>query len=796
MADFDVSGARKVGYSDAEIADHLGQQSSFDVAGARKAGYGDADIIAHLLPAKSIQTSGGGVAPGSGQKAKTTPDAMKVEIAGTGAPSAKADVGASGEDFSVGNDLAHGIYRGAKGVIDTGAEWLARGFDKLAGTDEGARVAALNAADKADTATRYNPASLLAKAGELGGQVIATSPIGAALSAPVRAAALMAPRLAPLANAIATSGMTTGNAARGVGPILADLGTRAAGGAATNALSTALINPDDAAVGAGVGAALPVVMSGAGAAGRLAGRLIGPSVGAVAGGAAGAAATDGSTPGMVGGATLGALGGLRGVSRNSQSAARSLLDATGGDSNALIALLRNAEELVPGSRPTVSQALGTNPGASALEDIIHDATLNNALRDARQSQNVARTNALEAIAPTGATGLSEAKNDLGQTITRRVIPEERRTSAAISQQYRAVDPNGSETINLPIDAMQAAVDRYAGRGTFNANADPNAAVRTARSLSAPETPEAASTILDASGNPMRPAGEATPRAATWDEVSSLRASLNKALRAANLDGDRQAVAALGAQKTAIDAAIARDLSPEAQAAWTEANASHAAKMGRFHTGPQSSIFRTAPNGEPAVQGGEVSSKFWGARPGLADDVTAFRRLVDDNPDMLGRFRSMVTTEGAGTAKASGDLTSKFSKWVTERLPGLRAAFDPADVEALQRIAQDIDRSEAAHAAAGVRGSKSTQGVTNALNLGLLDNSGIGAIADRIPMGRAGLDLLRGRARDSKANRLADLLADPQSAANALEVLTRRNAVNPPGSLGQLPYLLAPALSAQ
>lgn len=50
---FDVEGARKAGYSDAEIADHLAQQRSFDIKGARAAGYGDSDIVAHLSAAQT-----------------------------------------------------------------------------------------------------------------------------------------------------------------------------------------------------------------------------------------------------------------------------------------------------------------------------------------------------------------------------------------------------------------------------------------------------------------------------------------------------------------------------------------------------------------------------------------------------------------------------------------------------------------------------------------------------------------------------------------------------------------------
>lgn len=50
---FDVEGARKSGYSDSEIADHLAQQAGFDVGGARKSGYSDADIIGHLTAPKA-----------------------------------------------------------------------------------------------------------------------------------------------------------------------------------------------------------------------------------------------------------------------------------------------------------------------------------------------------------------------------------------------------------------------------------------------------------------------------------------------------------------------------------------------------------------------------------------------------------------------------------------------------------------------------------------------------------------------------------------------------------------------
>lgn len=62
MSDFDIDGARKAGYSDTEIADHLGQSRGFDVKGARAAGYSDSDIIGHLKAAPD-QTAAPTAAP-------------------------------------------------------------------------------------------------------------------------------------------------------------------------------------------------------------------------------------------------------------------------------------------------------------------------------------------------------------------------------------------------------------------------------------------------------------------------------------------------------------------------------------------------------------------------------------------------------------------------------------------------------------------------------------------------------------------------------------------------------------
>lgn len=105
-----------------------------------------------------------------------------------------------------------------------------------------------------------------AGAGKLGGEIVATLPIGGALSAPLKAAAGagVAPRvLVPLADAVSTGGMRAGGVTGATG-----MAARIAGGAATGGASAALVDPDSGTTGAVIGGALPVALKGAGAVGQ------------------------------------------------------------------------------------------------------------------------------------------------------------------------------------------------------------------------------------------------------------------------------------------------------------------------------------------------------------------------------------------------------------------------------------------------------------------------------------------------------------------------------------------------
>ena len=94
-------------------------------------------------------------------------------------------------------------------------------------------------------------------AGELGGEVLGTGPVGMALAAPLRAI----PAAAPLAQSIRTGGFSTGRAMANAPTAarVADLGTRVAGGAVTGGATAALINPAEAETGALVGGTVAAV---------------------------------------------------------------------------------------------------------------------------------------------------------------------------------------------------------------------------------------------------------------------------------------------------------------------------------------------------------------------------------------------------------------------------------------------------------------------------------------------------------------------------------------------------------
>lgn len=732
-------------------------------------------------------------------------------------------------------DLLGGAVRGAGSIgstllapQDALESWLARSF-------HGKELPPSNRGEAMTGALRElgaDPSSLTFQGAKLGTEIAGTAGVGPAMAAAVPARVAAA---APgLVNALQSAGMTTGGRAPGAVNLLKDLALRSAAGGAVGGASTAMIDPEHAGTGAAIGAAMPPGLSAMGGAAKW-------------------------------------IGGLfhSGKVKTAEDLAKALDLLTPADRQAAIAHLRAAPEMVPGSKPTLAQAL-RSPQASTLESIVSDSPGGAAIKERYVAQNAARKAAIEGVAATNPLGRASAIDDVGASVENWARPARAGHRARTSDIYQSV-PQDEAMLYLP--DLGATRDKYFGPGVFTDRAAVDKAVDTANKIGTMELPavkaavgEKETTLLqfvkskggidrakstELSGeiqdlldrglgrfsykgrgtsidkmaeaaheagflrsedpaelvtalmdNPgatraagrdfMRateaamgdlPQAERVPAKVTLKQFEELRRSIGQEARAAGKAGNDTAAKALGDMRQALDDRINQVVAGDGAAdevlpiAWadklSEARASKVAEVKQFGTGPQARIFKQGSQGEPVLQGGEVASAFWGNRPGLKEDVQSFRRLIDDKPELLGRFRSLVTTEGASTATRAGEgtLTSKYVQWFKGHLPGIKAAFDKDDVLVLARIASDINRAETAAAAGASRGSPTFRNAAHALDVGLLGSPVAQAGVGRIPIvGRFAAPAMNSAAeyfKRGQAERLSALLMDPDAAANAL-----------------------------
>ncbi|CAH0354055.1 hypothetical protein [Aquabacterium sp. CECT 9606] len=225
--DFDIEGAKRAGYSDQEIVEHLSKQSGFDVAGARKAGYNDAEIVGHM----------------QGNSKQSQPQEEGRSLARSG---------------------AEGLWRSAAGIGDTLLSPVKAGA-KLVGADGVAEYL-----DRIPEAMRWmdqenasNPISY--GAGRLVGDIVMTAPIGGVAGAGLKAVGTRAglPMLEKLGTSVATGGLRTGApAATTLAGKAGNMAIRAGGGAVNGGLSAGAIDPESAGTGAMIGGALPLAAKG------------------------------------------------------------------------------------------------------------------------------------------------------------------------------------------------------------------------------------------------------------------------------------------------------------------------------------------------------------------------------------------------------------------------------------------------------------------------------------------------------------------------------------------------------
>lgn len=341
-------------------------------------------------------------------------------------------------------NLGAGFARGVRDVLDTGAEALATGYDKLRGpivNSEAQRVKGINAQELA----RYKQeteGSAMAPIGRVGGQVAITYPIGGVFAK----GAQMVGAPNALVNALRTSGMTTGGAPATLAAKAGDLAIRSGAGAAVGGASAAAVNPDDFGTGVTIGGASPAVL-------RAAGWL---------GSAAGSAIWKAMTPEL-------------------QKRAVQLAEMTGQKLEDVISgLTQQGPSQIPGSQKTVPQILQNRDVSQVARTL--KSSGQNGLGEREALNSVAQMNALERVAPTAGT-VNEARANLGNATVSAARAGEKAASQRVRSLFDAVESQDDVRMFLPIDQMEAARGKFLGRGSFGAGGGPaDQAINTAKEI--------------------------------------------------------------------------------------------------------------------------------------------------------------------------------------------------------------------------------------------------------------------------------------------------------------------------
>lgn len=589
--------------------------------------------------------------------------------------------------------------------------------------------------------------SLAFGGGKLAAEIAGTSGLGGVLAKGAALAPGVA-RIAPnLLEAIRTAGMSSG-ATGAVGNAL----TRAAGGAITGAASAGAVNPSDALTGAAVGAVAPGAI-------QLAGK---------AGGATGRAVWDMFTPEI-------------------QKKAMQLAQMTGKPIDEVVSALGQRGRPIPGSERTVPQILQDPNISQAARTLQNQGQFGLVNREAEN--NLARIAALERVAPTAGT-VNEARANAGNALASFAKRGEAAASGRVSQLFNAIPKNDAQ-INMPFANMQAAIDKYLGKGSFGEGEGAvNTAMSKAKQIGTETVPgaqlEYSTSDLARGGTGLAPSVTQS-KPVPFDELQHLRSSIGEAAQKAKRSGDLQASAALKQMKASIDnqigAAVGGDASagsftPQAADIYGQALNAHRAKKLQFNTGPQAAIFRTGADGLPAKEGAEVTPMFWNSGNAQIENMQAFKRLSAGDQNLARLMKSNATTELLDQAKGAkgpnnpdGTLTAAaVDKWMRNHAGAAKELFTQPELAVLKAIQNETGAAAAAENLARATGSNTAQ---NLFSMGALGSNKLAALANNTPGVKyvAGplLDWMKSGVQKNRNEILARLLAEPQEMAQALQL---------------------------
>ena len=288
-------------------------------------------------------------------------------------------------------------------------------------------------------------------AGKLGGEIAGTAGAGPAIAS-VSKMAQWAPRLA---QAVGSAGMKTGAVPVNLLERIGDFGIRTAGGAVAGGASAGMVDPQQAAMGAGIGAATPGVL-------MLAGK--------------------------VGGAVYNA------VKTGKPGAGRMLAEALGVSEQEVQAMAKALEaapdSILPGSKLTASQALqkqGANhPAMKLLERHVASGPGGDSLLRRYEQQGAARMDALRGQGAQTYQGAAAQESDaIGNRLGAVLRTQAEDDKALARAAWQELDKRAADervALRLPLSDMDAALEKVLGPGTAGSGKSAKGLMREAREI--------------------------------------------------------------------------------------------------------------------------------------------------------------------------------------------------------------------------------------------------------------------------------------------------------------------------
>ena len=458
-----------------------------------------------------------------------------------------------------------------------------------------------------------------ADVGRLGGQIVATLPIGGAVAAPLKAAANMAPSLTkfltPVAKSLETGGFQTGTTGA------ANVAAKTLGGGVTGALSAEAVEPGTGTSGAVIGAAVPTIAA--------------PAV----------------------------KGAYNYATRVMDPKTNQLLNWFEGKGQAILNTLRRPDAtIVPGTEPHLGEVASSVGGAKlaagiadvrstpefATERAAQEAQTNQArLAQEARVQNVAEVEKQKKIDKLTAridSGLvTENPDAIGAGLKDIALKEKAALKPVITQAYKdafALAP----TEKIDVGNVIKKAEEILGQPLSEINiVDQPDIVKKLLKLkpAAPKGEPARGLRFEAT-----PAPVAEPAAITLEETDALRKAINEAIGSAKTANANPAQAAklskLGELHKALDEAVGSStaISDEAKTAYANAVKLYRTQYApRFKEGVNAQILAKGPWSQDTVFAEDVVKKYFS--PGGATEAKQFVNLFGGNADATKIARSGI-----------------------------------------------------------------------------------------------------------------------------------------------------------